>query len=95
MTDLYPGSVSGISLEACDGTVLSNVRISNIIMDRCTCPIFIRLGNRNRASAVNAQSANAIEFGAKAEKGGELSRKLFDGKSRISDIIITDVDKAC
>lgn len=91
MTDLYPGSVSGISLEACDGTVLSNVRINNIIMDRCTCPIFIRLGNRNRASAVNAQSANAIEFGAKAEKGGEFSRKLFGGKSRISDIIITDV----
>lgn len=91
MVDLYPGSVSGISLEACDGTMLGNVRIRNIIMDRCTCPIFIRLGNRNRASEVNSQSANAIEFGAKAKKGGELSRKIFDGKSRIRDVIITDV----
>lgn len=63
MTDLYPGSVSGISLEACDGTVLSNVNIDNITMDRCTCPIFIRLANRNRAAEVNSQSANAIEFG--------------------------------
>ncbi|MCH5321907.1 MAG: right-handed parallel beta-helix repeat-containing protein [Eubacterium sp.] len=91
MTDLYPGSVSGISLEACDGTALSNIRVHNISMDRCTCPIFIRLGNRNRASLVNTQSANAIEFGAKAQKGGELSKKLFDGKSSVSDIIITDV----
>lgn len=91
MTDLYPGSVSGISLEACDGTALSNIRISNIIMDRCTCPVFIRLGNRNRASTVNTQSANAVEFGVKAQKGGELSKRLFDGKSSVSDIIITDV----
>jgi polygalacturonase len=91
MTDLYPGSVSGISLEACDGTSLSNIRIHHIVMDRCTCPLFIRLGNRNRASLVNSQSANAIEFGAKSQKGGEMAKKLFDGKSSISDIIVTDV----
>lgn len=91
MTDLYPGSVSGISLEACDGTALSNIRIHNIVMDRCTCPVFIRLGNRNRASVVNAQSANAIEFAAKAQKGGEFNKKLFNGKSSVSDIMITDI----
>ncbi len=91
MTDLYPGSVSGISLEACDGTKLTNVDIKNITMNRCTCPIFIRLGNRNRASTVNSQSANAIEFGAKAQKGGESSKKLFDGISEISDIHISDI----
>lgn len=68
MTDLYPGSVSGISLEACDGTKLSDINIKNITMDRCICPVFIRLGNRNRAAEVNTQSANAIEFGAKAKK---------------------------
>lgn len=94
MTDLYPGSVSGISLEACDGTALSNVYIHNITMDRCTCPIFIRLGNRNRAATVNAQSANAVEFGIKAKKGGELTKKLFDGKSSVKDIFITDVSAA-
>lgn len=91
MTELYPGSVSGISLEACDGTALSNIRVRNITMERCTCPVFIRLANRNRASLVNTQSANAIEFGVKAQKGGEHSKKLFDGKSSVSDIIITDV----
>ncbi|MCD7796126.1 MAG: glycosyl hydrolase family 28 protein [Clostridiales bacterium] len=57
MTDLYPGSMSGISLETCDGTALSNVNISNITMNRCTCPIFIRLANRNRASTVTCESA--------------------------------------
>lgn len=92
MTDLYPGSVSGISLEACDGTVLSNVKIDNISMDRCTCPVFIRLGNRNRAAEVNAQSANAVEFGLKVKKGGALSKKLFDGKSRVRDIRISNVN---
>lgn len=91
MTDLYPGSVSGISLEACDGTKLRNVDIKNITMNRCTCPVFIRLGNRNRASTVNSQSANAIEFGAKAQKGGAAGKKLFDGISEISDIHISDI----
>lgn len=91
MTDLYPGSVSGISLEACDGTVLSDVKVSNIKMNRCTCPVFIRLGNRNRAAKVNSQSANAIEFNAKTRKGGESSRKQFYGKSDITDIFIKDI----
>lgn len=91
MTDLYPGSVSGISLEACDGTKLSDINIKNITMDRCTCPVFIRLGNRNRAAEVNTQSANAIEFGAKAKKGGETDKHLFDGASEIKDIRISDM----
>lgn len=91
MTDLYPGSVSGISLEACDGTKLSEVHIENIAMNRCTCPVFIRLGNRNRAAEVNTQSANAIEFGAKAQKGGEADKRLFDGASEINNIYISDI----
>lgn len=91
MTDLYPGSVSGISLEACDGSVLSNIDIEKIKMNRCTCPIFIRLGNRNRASRVNTQSANAIEFGIPAEKGGETGRKIFDGHSEVRDIRISNI----
>ncbi len=91
MTDLYPGSVSGISLEACDGTKLSEVNIKNVEMNRCTCPVFIRLGNRNRAAEVNTQSANAIEFGTKAQKGGEADKRLFDGKSEINNIYISDI----
>lgn len=68
MTDLYPGSVSAVSLEACDGTRLSDVRIQNIECDRCACPVFIRLGNRNRAKYVDAVSASAVEYGRRAKK---------------------------
>lgn len=91
MTDLYPGCVSGISLEACDGSVLSNINIENIEMNRCTCPIFIRLANRNRASEVTAVSANAIEFGGKEANDSKIGKKLFDGRSRVRDIRISDV----
>lgn len=91
MTDLYPGSVSGISLEACDGTVLSNVNIDNITMDRCTCPIFIRLANRNRAAEVNSQSANAIEFGKKGKGGADSNVFRFNMLSEVRDINISNV----
>lgn len=91
MTDLYPGSVSGISIESCDGSVLSDVIIKNISMDRCTCPIFIRLGNRNRASLVNEQSANAIEFGKSPKDGGSAAKNVFDFKGAIKDIVIENV----
>lgn len=90
MTDLYPGSVSGISIESADGAEVSDIRIRNIQMDRCTCPIFIRLCNRNRAAKVNAQSANAIEF-AQKPKGRGTDRKRFDMTGDIHDITIENI----
>lgn len=91
MTDLYPGSVSGISLEACDGSVLSDVKICNIEMNRCTCPVFIRLGNRNRASIINSESSNAIEFGKKVKFVPCAEKCTFDMKSAVKDILIENV----
>ena len=91
MTDLYPGSVSGISIEACDGSVVSRINIHDIKMNRCTCPLFIRLGNRNRAAEVNEQSANAIEFAEKGKGNAAAGRKMFDGKSEVKDIIVKNV----
>ncbi|MBO4338905.1 MAG: right-handed parallel beta-helix repeat-containing protein [Clostridia bacterium] len=90
MTDIYPGSVSGISLESADGAKVENITIRNIEMNRCTCPVFIRLCNRNRASKVNEQSASAIEFGVKA-KGKGLSKKTFDMKGEVKNILIENV----
>ncbi|MCC8073934.1 MAG: hypothetical protein LIO62_07410, partial [Clostridiales bacterium] len=92
MTDLYPGSVSGISLEACDGTSLYDVTISDIIMNRCTCPIFIRLGNRNRAAFVDFQSSNAVEFGKKVKFKPTVDKSTFDGKSEVKNITISNVN---
>jgi polygalacturonase len=48
LPDIYPGSVTGISLESCDGTNLSNVTIRNITMDKIVCPLYICLNMRNR-----------------------------------------------
>jgi hypothetical protein len=90
MTDLYPGSVSGISIESVDGSEVSDITIRNIKMNRCTCPLFIRLGNRNRASQVNAQSASAIEFGKKS-KGKGIEKNCFDMKGELHDIVIENI----
>lgn len=86
LQDLYPGAVSGISVEACDGSVVSQVHFEDMEMIRCTCPIFVRLGNRNRAATVTAESANAVEFGAKKQPGGTVDKHRFDGKSAVRDI---------
>ena len=82
MTDLYPGTVSAIALEAVDGTALRNVTIKNITADRCQCPLFIRLGNRNRAAKVSAQSARAIEFGESVKNKPCADKNRFNHKSR-------------
>lgn len=47
LTDIYPAGVSGISIESCDGAIVSNVSISDIEMNSMSCPLFIRLCNRN------------------------------------------------
>lgn len=48
LNDIYPGGVSGISIESADGAKVQNVTIRNIEMDGETCPLFISLNNRNR-----------------------------------------------
>lgn len=48
LNDLYPGGVSGISLESADGAKVKNVTIRNIDMEGEACPLFISLNNRNR-----------------------------------------------
>lgn len=88
MTDVYPGTVSAIALEAVDGAKLYDVRIKNITADRCSCPLFIRLGNRNRAAQVNEQSARAIEFGQKPKKGGSADKNRFNFKSEIFNVSV-------
>ena len=91
MTDLYPGSVSGISIESADGSRVYDIKIKNIEMNRCTCPIFIRLCNRNRAAEVDANSASAIEFGKKV-KGNGVDKKTFDMKGSVHDILIENIN---
>lgn len=91
MTDIYPGTVSGIAVESADGSRVQNVKVKNIYMNRVTCPIFIRLCNRNRASTVDAQSANAVEFGQKKKKAFSAPKQEFYQKGSICDVSISGV----
>lgn len=91
MTDIYPGSVSGIAIESADGSVVSDISVENIEMDRVTCPVFLRLCNRNRAAVVDSVSANAVEFGQKKEKASSAPKDMFDKKGEISRISISNI----
>ena len=48
LPDIYPGSVSGISIESCDGSWVQDITIRDIQMDRILCPIYLCLNMRNR-----------------------------------------------
>lgn len=91
MTDLYPETVSGISIESADGARVYNITARNIEMNRCSCAIFIRLCNRNRAAEVDANSASAIEFGKKV-KGKGVNKSLYDMKGEVCDIVIENIN---
>lgn len=91
MTDLYPGTVSGVSIEACDGAKVHDVTVSNIVMDRCTCPVFIRLCNRNRASKVTSVTANKTEIVKEDLKDKPVSRKVFHRKSELYNITVENI----
>lgn len=91
MTDLYPGAVSGVSVEACDGSKVHDITVRNINMSRCTCPLFIRLGNRNRGAEVTASTANKTEI-VKADDGtAPVDKHIFNGKSEIYNITVENI----
>lgn len=91
LPDLYPYTVSAIAIESADGSKIKNITAENIKINNCSCPIFIRLCNRNRAAEVTAQSANAIERGQKAEKGAAADKSKFNHKGSIENIVIKNL----
>ena len=92
MTDIFPGTVSGIAVESADGARVHNIKIENIYMDRVTCPVFIRLCNRNRASTVDADTANAVEFGRKKKKACCADKETFYQKGEVFGVEISNLD---
>ncbi len=68
MPDIYPGSVSGISIESCDGTNVKDVIVRNITMDKIVCPLYICLNKRNRY-----KDPYTDEVGANRFWGGSIS----------------------
>ncbi len=91
MTDLFPGAVSGVSIEACDGARVHDIKIKNINMNYCTCPVFIRLGNRNRGAKVTSATANKTEIVKQGEETKPADKKQFDGKSELYNITIENI----
>lgn len=63
MPDIYPGSVSGISIESADGSHISRIRIRDIEMDRICCPVFICLNMRNKYGFTSEEDKQARQYG--------------------------------
>lgn len=84
MPDLYPGSVSGISIESCDGSQVSGVRVRNIRMNNVTCPVYILLNRRNEA-----KDPYTDEVGSNAYWGGGI-RDIA-----IRNVIASDMELPC
>lgn len=63
MPDIYPGSVSGISIESADGSRISNIQVRNVEMDRVCCPVFICLNMRNKFGYMDAQDREKRSYG--------------------------------
>lgn len=63
MPDIYPGSVSGISIESCDGSHVENITVRNIRMDGVQCPLYILLNRRNQAGAPYSEDPDTPYWG--------------------------------
>lgn len=82
LPDIYPGMVSGISIESADGSIVKNVRIHDIRMNQVTCPIFMALNMRNRYGTIDLNSEERTY-------GGEIS------DVKINNIKAKDVEVPC
>ena len=67
LPDIYPGSVSGISIESADGSHVRNVTVRNIEMDKVCCPIFVCLNMRNKFGFEDEKSEKERRYGGSIE----------------------------
>ena len=63
MPDIFPGSVSGLSIESCDGSRVENVTARNIRMQNIQCPLYIVLNRRNQAREPYSEDLSAPYWG--------------------------------
>lgn len=83
MPDIYPGSVSGISIESCDGAVVEDIRLSKIRMRGIQCPLYILLNHRNEAKLPGGEDPAAAGW------GGAIRHVL------IEDVTAEEADLPC
>ena len=65
MPDLFPGSVSGISVESCDGSRVEGVTVRRIRMKQIQCPLYVLLNRRNQAAEPYSEDPDAPYWGGK------------------------------
>ncbi|MBR6028752.1 MAG: hypothetical protein IKP40_06630 [Clostridia bacterium] len=63
LTDICPGSVSGISIESCDGAVVEDILARDIRMAGIQCPLYILLNRRNQAGEPYDESVGSLYWG--------------------------------
>lgn len=92
MDDIYPGSVSGISIESADGAKVENVEIRNIQMRGVACPLFVSLNNRNRDKDFdNTGAINNVKVENLTADGIEIPVILTGTKDlTVQNITLTD-----
>ena len=67
MPDIFPGGVSGISIESADGSHVKNITLRNIEMEQICCPIYIGLNMRNKFGFVDENDKAARYYGGAIE----------------------------
>jgi polygalacturonase len=67
MPDIYPGGVSGISIESSDGSHVSEITIRNIEMQNICCPLFICLNMRNKFGFASEKDKSNRYYGGSIE----------------------------
>lgn len=63
MPDIYPGSVSGISIESCDGSQVEDITVRNIRMKNILCPLYLLLNRRNQAKEPYTDDPDGLYWG--------------------------------
>lgn len=90
MSDSYPGSRSGLSVESCDGALICDVSARELQMERVACPVFMRLTNRNLAA--DREFAQSLpEWAQPKDVLLPADRSRFDWKGGIRRVAVSDV----
>ena len=91
MPDIYPGSVSGISIESCDGSRVERITVRRIRMENIQCPLYIVLNRRNQAQEPYSEDPDAPFWGG-GISGVRIEQIRSDG-AELPSIITGYVDQ--
>lgn len=89
LPDIYPGMMAGAAIESCDGAMVCDVTLRNIEMQGVTCPILIRLNNRNQAAALSVAGLPAWQ--KPKDVLLPASKERFDWKGVLRRVTVSNI----